>query len=709
MSIPSFKNISQHLTRERISLLFILVVGTFLRLWNINWGLPDLHEEATPLVTAWKMWNWGGTGVHLNPHFFNYPALSFYVLFLIQGIQYLIGSILDMYSNMQTFGATLSPFIIPARLVIGLFDIGSIWAIYKLGKEVIDEKTGLIAAAFVAVNPLHITQAHYITVDTPLTFFVLLALLYIHRAYRQPSTKHYLLVGLCIGLAAATKYTGAFLLVVLLTLHLLRSDSLTKTVRSLTDLRLLKSVVLSLVVFFCINPYILTSFDEFLKDFTYERYHVAEGHLGIDASQSTVDYYLFNVLPTNFGWLLFLLVPITIAYAIIKKEKHLLLLLAFPVIYIAIISTWEMRVERYILPVFPVLLLISATGLRTLWMRFQSSFQQSSPKNLSIAFAAVVGTLVLYQPMTKAIEFQKSIVLPDTRTDAKEWIEQNVAPGSYIATGPFGIQIPETTYHVLYIPFLILDVAGVAPFYDTRWYEDFELLIASDYDYDRYAQEPKKYADFLPYYDSLKTHWSLLAEIKPAENQQGPTIWFYTYPRTERKEMFDPAMIERLHDTPESSKVSYFYNNLSLALEQKRKFMKCEQVLREILTVEVNNLSARNSLANTLFQLENYQGALLQVQRSIRANPSQAELFSFAGDILQKMGRDQEAELSYLKAIEINQFIAAPYQALMTFYTEHSDKEKLTGILERYIGILPPKSNEAKILQEQLKNLKNPS
>src|SRR5436309_11200871 len=81
-------------------LLFILAAGLSLRLWNINWGLPELYDEATPLVKAWKMWNWGQGGFEFNPHFFNYPALTFYLQFVVQVIHYFIGHLLGSYPDL---------------------------------------------------------------------------------------------------------------------------------------------------------------------------------------------------------------------------------------------------------------------------------------------------------------------------------------------------------------------------------------------------------------------------------------------------------------------------------------------------------------------------------------------------------------------------------------------------------------------------------
>src|SRR5438552_18663863 len=69
--------------------LFILFVAGVLRLWHINWGLPQVYEEAIPFHFGLKLWRLGQSPVDYN--FFVYPGLTYYVQFALQGIQFLFG------------------------------------------------------------------------------------------------------------------------------------------------------------------------------------------------------------------------------------------------------------------------------------------------------------------------------------------------------------------------------------------------------------------------------------------------------------------------------------------------------------------------------------------------------------------------------------------------------------------------------------------
>ncbi|HET6350045.1 MAG TPA: hypothetical protein VFH88_13280, partial [Candidatus Krumholzibacteria bacterium] len=82
---------SKRIVNQRTLLILILAAAAWVRITGLNWGLPHTYEEATPLRVAVSMWGWvTGQPTTLNPSFFNYPSLSFYLHFLIQGILFLV-------------------------------------------------------------------------------------------------------------------------------------------------------------------------------------------------------------------------------------------------------------------------------------------------------------------------------------------------------------------------------------------------------------------------------------------------------------------------------------------------------------------------------------------------------------------------------------------------------------------------------------------
>jgi tetratricopeptide (TPR) repeat protein len=695
-------------TRELLPLYAILAGGLVLRLWQINWGLPELFEEATPLRLGWGFWNWGKPGFDFNPHFFHYPALTFYVQFIAQAIHYGIGHLFGAYPNLNTFGITLTPLAVTARIITGLFDLGTIAVIYTLAKEIADKRTAILAACITALNPIHILHAHYVEVDPVLTFFSTLALLYIVRIYRQPETKWYLLAGLFIAFAAASKYTGALLILVLLGAHFLSFSSLKSAINGWQDRPLLYSIFIAVAVFFLLNPFILLDYAKFSEDFSFEQYHVAYGHLGINASNSTIGFYLLEVVPVSFGILFSLALLGSLIHLLIKRQKNDFLLWLYPLLYIVVISTWEMRADRYFLPVLPILALLGSIGITTSidWIIEKSgehTFLQSGVIQRVLIIAT--GLIVLIQPILTSRTYLRSIGLPDTRTLTKSWIKNNIPSGSVIATGPFGVEFPDSSYRLLSIPFLALQSENAAPFYDTQWFEDCDLLITSSYDYGRYIQEPQKYAKFLPFYDSLKTQWHKVYEIVPTDAQNGPAFWLYTYPDSLRRQNFDMALFQKFSGNPESARISTFLQNLVNVEVTKEKPIKCEQLLKEILTVEVENYPLRNQLAQVLYNEGKYAAALTQLEQSIRINPNQATVLALAGSSLIHVGQAQAAEGVLQRAVTLDPNLDQPYQDLIELYQAPKERLKLLDILKRYYGVIPHNTDKANKIRSMIDRL----
>lgn len=78
--------------------------------------------------------------------------------------------------------------------------------IFLLGRELYDDRVGLLAAFFLCIDPIHWICSEKIWMETTMSFFILLAILLF--VYGQKQKKYLLFSGLSIGLAMLTKYPG---------------------------------------------------------------------------------------------------------------------------------------------------------------------------------------------------------------------------------------------------------------------------------------------------------------------------------------------------------------------------------------------------------------------------------------------------------------------------------------------------------------------
>ncbi|TAK53264.1 MAG: tetratricopeptide repeat protein [Bacteroidetes bacterium] len=369
-----------------------------------------------------------------------------------------------------------------------------------------------------------------------------------------------------------------------------------------------------------------------------------------------------------------------------------------------------MRAERYILPIFPVLILIGAIGLSYCWDAAVIYLTKHGVHFFDVTlnkviFASALTVLILVQPTISSIKYLSSLGLKDTRTLTKQWINEHIQQGSVIASGPYGVDFPPEQYAMLHIPFLAFESERVAPFYDPRWYENVDLLITSDYDYGRYASELERYKEFLPFYDTIRTRWKLLFEVKPDADKTGPAFWLYSCPDSLRHPAFVSSMFERFGANPESARISNFLKELNNILMKKKEGQKSMQIMEEILKVEVGNVSLRNRLSEMLISEGRYDDALKHLQYSIQFNPNQPKVFAMAGRCLLRLNKLLEAEATLVKALNSDKYLVDAYDDLIELFTITKQNEKLKVALNNYLGIVPKNSSKRVEIEQKLKEV----
>ena len=142
------------------------------------------------------------------------------------------------------------------RALTALFDLATVGFVFFLGRWLFKPAVGLLAAALLAVNVMHIQLAHFFTVDPYLTFFVVAAMVLLVAAV-LPNVSHkgrtlaILLAGAAIGFAVGSKFTGALLFLPLAAAGLFQIQwSLGRRVGILA-----LAIAIGLIVFVLTNPF----------------------------------------------------------------------------------------------------------------------------------------------------------------------------------------------------------------------------------------------------------------------------------------------------------------------------------------------------------------------------------------------------------------------------------------------------------------------
>lgn len=184
----------------------LLVVAAGLRLWRIGWGLaeglPALDEHALWAVRLTGFVEHGLSLESLAPLQLSYPPVAGY----LAGAGVWLATELGFLEELG--GNHLAGPIFVGRLVTAVVSIATVpltgWFVARL----FGEREGWIAAALMAVYPVAVGQAHYLSVDPFLCATIPIIGLASLALYERPGFLRGLAVGGTVGLAFAVKYNG---------------------------------------------------------------------------------------------------------------------------------------------------------------------------------------------------------------------------------------------------------------------------------------------------------------------------------------------------------------------------------------------------------------------------------------------------------------------------------------------------------------------
>src|SRR5437660_437474 len=110
-------------------------------------------------------------------------------------------------------------------LMAGLLAIAagvfSVLIVFRLGRQLRDDATGVVAALFLTFAFMHVLSSHFGTTDVVMTGLIVAAVSLLLDAHRTRRRGRFLAAGVVSGLAAATKYNAVLLVVPMLVSHAL--------------------------------------------------------------------------------------------------------------------------------------------------------------------------------------------------------------------------------------------------------------------------------------------------------------------------------------------------------------------------------------------------------------------------------------------------------------------------------------------------------
>jgi hypothetical protein len=402
--------------------LAAVLAGAFsLRLWGFRQGLPLVYnadENAHFVAGAIGMF-----GHTYNPNYFINPPAYTYLLHAAFAVGF--GG-RDGVS--AAFARDPGEVFAVARALSAMLGAVSVGLLAWAGARMFDRRVGLVAAALLAVAFLPVHYAHFALNDVPTLAPVCLALVGVAGVYRSGGIGDYALAGAGLGLACATKYTGGIVLLPLLAATLVGPEQ--------SDLRRVSGIVLAgvlaLAFFLVANPFALLDFDSFRDGLSEQSAASSDGggKLGL-TGDSGILYYL-GTTTWGLGWLPALAALGGAVALAVRDWRRALVLVPSILVFIAFMGSQDRFFARWLLPVYPLLCLLAAFGTVLLCGWVIERIGRPRPAWA----AAAAGVLLCAQGLVFVIHNDVVLARADTRQLARDWMVENVPPGSRVVIEP---------------------------------------------------------------------------------------------------------------------------------------------------------------------------------------------------------------------------------------------------------------------------------
>jgi YYY domain-containing protein len=425
----------------RTALFAIVLFALASRLVDLDWD--DGHAfHPDERAVAFAVERLSFQPLQLDPQFFAYGSLPFY---LIRGAASLAARFTPSGS------LDFAGLVLVGRTLSALWGVLTVLALYRLGSALHGRQAGLLAAFLLSACVLHVQHSHFMTAEALLALLCLLTLATCVRLARYGRRLDAALAGAGVGLALATKISAAPLLAPLSVAILARLARERKVGPALLRVALALSALAA--AFALGQPYAFLDSDSYLRSLAEQGAMVR--------SAGSLPYTIQYVGAARYAYDLGQMVlwgmgpPLGIAalwaagrtgFRLAQdRSAETAVLVAWVLPYVLVTGWFEVKFIRYLLPVYPVLILWAAAWL---WNERGAGFGRWR-------LGLVAGGTLL-----AALAFLAVYRGPHTVVSASQWLYRNAPAGSTILTPHwdegFPLPLPEgqpDQYRVVSVPY----------------------------------------------------------------------------------------------------------------------------------------------------------------------------------------------------------------------------------------------------------------
>jgi 4-amino-4-deoxy-L-arabinose transferase-like glycosyltransferase len=346
-------------------LALVVAVALALRLWNLSFGIPDWYHPDEPLKAPIVLQMAGGD---LDPEYFYHPSFMLYASAATLRVMQASGAPHDQQTALRA-----------GRLTVALLGTATVAVTFFLGRTLGGFMTGLVAAALLAVVPLHVVCSHYLKEDVPMALWATACFLAALSIVSRGRRRDYLLTGFLAGVAAGSKYAGLLFVLLPWLAHRervnaecgMRNAELGGQSGGKSGVRSAKrmlslGLVASAAGFLLVTPYALIGAPRFLLGLGHESGNVLMGFAGIAVSPQSYlwTYHLrYSILP-GLGLLPTVLALVGFGLALRSRDAAARLLTTVVFALYAVFENSPYKpppnADRYLVPTLPFLCVLAA-------------------------------------------------------------------------------------------------------------------------------------------------------------------------------------------------------------------------------------------------------------------------------------------------------------------------------------------------------------
>ena len=400
----------------------LLVFAFCLRIWGVDHGLPyayNADENAHFVTRAIGMFGHGW-----DPQYYVNPPAYTYLAHLLLGAWY--GGRLGVAN---AFAADPTQIWILTRVLAAVLGTLAIWLTYLAGARFVDRRVGLLGAGIFTVAFLPVFYSKLALNDVPTLAPLCLALWGTAGVLRFGRRRDYVVAGIGLGLACATKFTGGIVLLPLVAAAVVQFTAPGGRSGAARGLAIAGGA--ALLAFLIANPYAILNWDAFVNGLTHQSDASgdAAGKLGLTQSNGYL-YYLWS-----FGWGLGW-IPMFFALGGAVRlwfdERRLFWVLVPAVlVFLLFMGSQERYFGRWLMPVFPLMCILAAYAAFELvdWSeRYSTALKPTVIVAVVVALCAQGFVYSMHSGLVMSRE--------DTRNLARDWMVANVPLGTKIVVEP---------------------------------------------------------------------------------------------------------------------------------------------------------------------------------------------------------------------------------------------------------------------------------